>query len=129
MRLDDFMSYAEEMWGVEKTLLSQKGKEYTVSSPDKHENFKFIGHILGISPELVCLVYMMKHLLSIMNYVMIGTEVSGEPIQGRINDARNYLLLLGSLICENRKEQDYGSRKNTERQRESFDTSQNCNCS
>ena len=37
---------------------------------------------------------------SIRNYVLTGTEVSEEPIVTRIQDARNYLLLLGGIIEE-----------------------------
>jgi hypothetical protein len=39
---------------------------------------------------------------SIRNYVLTGSEVSEEPITGRIQDARNYLLLLGGIIEEER---------------------------
>jgi hypothetical protein len=37
---------------------------------------------------------------SIRNYVLSGVEASDEPIMGRIQDARNYLLLLGGIISE-----------------------------
>ena len=40
---------------------------------------------------------------SIRNYVLTGTEVSEEDIMSRIQDARNYLLLLGGIIEEKRK--------------------------
>jgi len=46
------------------------------------------------------LIYLLKHMDSIRNYVLHGKEASDEPIMGRIMDARNYLLLLGGIIYE-----------------------------
>ena len=42
---------------------------------------------------------------SIRNYVLTGSEVSEEPITGRIQDARNYLLLLGGIIYEKQRKE------------------------
>jgi hypothetical protein len=39
---------------------------------------------------------------SIRNYTLHGIEASDESIEGRIMDARNYLLLLGGIIKENK---------------------------
>lgn len=100
MKLADFMAYAETAWEEERQLLEAKGREYTMSSPDKHENFKQIAAMLGITPEQACAAYLLKHIFSIVNYVKIGKTCSNEPIQGRIHDARNYLLLLGSLLID-----------------------------
>jgi hypothetical protein len=41
---------------------------------------------------------------SIRNYIHTGKESSEETIMGRIQDARNYLLLLGGIIQENNSE-------------------------
>ena len=77
---------------------SKGGKEYTVSSingdEDKLKNFKSIGERLGLSASMVCMVYLLKHIDSIRNYVLEGKEFSDEPIEGRIHDARNYFLLI-----------------------------------
>ena len=37
---------------------------------------------------------------SLRNYVIKGIESSNEPIEGRLHDIRNYILLLGALIKE-----------------------------
>ena len=77
-------------------------EEYTVSSingnEDKLKNFKSIGERLGLSASMVCMVYLLKHVDSIRNYVLEGKEFSDEPIEGRMHDARNYFLLLGAII-------------------------------
>lgn len=80
-----------------------KGEEYTVSNEDKFKNFKSVGERMSLKAEEVCLIYLLKHMDSIRNYVLTGSEVSEEPIEGRIQDARNYLLLLGGILVENKK--------------------------
>jgi hypothetical protein len=101
MKVNDFIKWAEEMQFQENKIMLDKGKEYTVSDDDKFKNFKSIGDRLGLEAEKIALVYLLKHMDSIRNYVLNGTESSDESIMGRIHDARNYLLLLGGIIKEN----------------------------
>ena len=101
MLVSDFIKWAESMQAEENRLMLVKGEEYTVSDEDKFKNFKSIAERMDISPEKVALVYLLKHMDSIRNYVLHGKESSEEPIMGRIQDARNYLLLLGGIIHEN----------------------------
>ena len=103
MTVDDFIKWAEVMQEEENKLMLAKGEEYTVSDSDKFKNFKSIGERMGLPPEMIALVYLLKHMDSIRNYVLHGKESSNEPIRGRIQDARNYLLLLGGIIEENKK--------------------------
>ena len=60
---------------------------------------------LHTTPEVVAMIYLLKHIDSIRNYVLHGKEASDEPIFGRIMDARNYLALLGGLIRERKQEE------------------------
>ncbi|MBT7900293.1 MAG: hypothetical protein HN601_05025 [Candidatus Marinimicrobia bacterium] len=100
MLVDDFVKWAKAIQDEENTIMLQKGKEYTISHEDKFQNFKSIGKRLKLKPEMIAIVYLLKHIDSICNYVITGAESSNEPIRGRIQDARNYLLLLGGLITE-----------------------------
>lgn len=100
MKVKDFFKWADLMQKEESRLMKVKGEEYTVSDSDKFKNFKSIGERMNIPAEQVCLIYLLKHMDSIRNYVLTGSEVSEEPITGRIQDARNYLLLLGGIIEE-----------------------------
>lgn len=100
MIVSDFLKWAEEMYKEEMTLMVDKGTEYTVSDTDKFKNFKSIAERLHVTPEIVAMIYLLKHMDSIRNYVLTGTESSTEPIKGRIQDARNYLLLLGGILHE-----------------------------
>ena len=100
MKVSDFMRWATSMQEEENRLMLVKGEEYTVSDEDKFKNFKSIGERMDLKAEHVALIYLLKHMDSIRNYVLNGKEVSEEPIIGRIQDARNYLLLLGGIIAE-----------------------------
>ena len=100
MLVKDFFKWAEKEFKTEMHLMNAKGKEYTISNEDKLRNFKFIGERLNLKPETVCMVYLLKHIDSITNYVIQGVESSNEPIEGRIHDVRNYFLLLHALIKE-----------------------------
>ena len=104
MKVPDFIKWAESMQKEENRLMLVKGKEYTVSDEDKFKNFKSIGERIDLKAEVVALVYLLKHMDSIRNYVLHGRESSDEDIMGRIHDARNYLLLLGGIIEERRNE-------------------------
>ena len=100
MKVSDFMRWAKSMQEEENRLMLVKGEEYTVSDEDKFKNFKSIGDRMGLNAEQVALIYLLKHMDSIRNFVLNGKEASEEPITGRIQDARNYLLLLGGIIAE-----------------------------
>ncbi len=46
------------------------------------------------------MIYLLKHMDSIRNYVLTGKEFCDESISGRIRDARNYLMLLHAIILD-----------------------------
>lgn len=101
MELSKFFEYAEEQWNIEKKLLGDKGEEYTMSSSDKLENFKQVASLLDrVEPKEVIMTYMLKHIFSIINFVNTGKTKSSESVFGRIQDARNYLLLLSARLKE-----------------------------
>ena len=100
MKVKDFISWAENMQMEEHHIMLTKGEEYTVSNTDKFENFKSIAARTNTTASHVCLIYLLKHMDSIRNYTLTGKESSNESITGRIQDARNYLLLLGGIFAE-----------------------------
>jgi len=103
MLVKDFFKWANETTKTELELMQKKGIEYTVSNSDKLANFKSIGKRLNMPPELVVMVYFLKHVDSLTNYVLHGTEASDEPIEGRLMDIRNYALLMGAVIKEKKE--------------------------
>ena len=78
-------------------LTRTKGREYA-NSDDQLANFKRLGEQLGLSPEKVIMVYLTKHLDSINSYVRNPEQDLSEPIDGRIDDAILYLILLKASI-------------------------------
>ena len=102
MKVKDFFKWADEEFKIEMELMRVKGEEYTIRNEDKLKNFKSISDRLETTPSEVAMVYLLKHMDSIRNYVLNGVEASDESISGRIRDARNYLMLLHAIILESK---------------------------
>lgn len=81
-------------------VTDSKGPEYSRGEVDVNSNFKRTAEATGIDPLQVCYIFMAKHLDSIANYIKNRPSNLSEPIEGRIGDAINYLLILASLIKE-----------------------------
>lgn len=81
----------------ENNILFTKGTEYALSQTDRLAFFREYSEKLGVDSKMVCAIFLMKHINSILNYVKTGKE-STEGIKGRIMDARNYLLFMEALI-------------------------------
>lgn len=101
MNFDVFSKLVDNLSTEEQDILRRKGEEYRCGNPDVLANFKRQAQLLDIPPEKIWAVYFLKHIDAIINYVRSGRIVSDEPIQGRIADARNYLLLGHALFTEN----------------------------
>ena len=102
MTVKDFFKWADKEYATEMELMRVKGEEYTVSDEDKLKNFKSIADRLSVDTSVVAMVYLLKHMDSIRNYVLNGVEASDESISGRIRDARNYLMLLHAILLESK---------------------------
>lgn len=96
----DFKAVVEEC----NRLLTVKGHDYTQGASaagcgdrERLKNFYRNGERLGLPPTKVLAVYLAKHLDAIETFLKHG-DVESEPIEGRICDAINYLLLLAKLV-------------------------------
>lgn len=96
-----------QLEGEEGNILFSKGTEYIVSNDDRLNFFYEYANKLGADPKMVCAIFLMKHINSILNYVKTGKD-SIEGIKGRIMDARNYLLFMEALIEENKDMEKIG---------------------
>jgi uncharacterized protein (DUF849 family) len=94
----DFLQLIDSTAEQLQRLTATKGAEYA-NSENQLANFKRLGKRLGLKPEAVILVYLTKHLDAIDSYVRTG-RVHSEPIEGRIDDAILYLILLKASIRE-----------------------------
>jgi hypothetical protein len=103
MKQEEFLLILENTLEELRKLTITKGREYA-NDGDHLANFKRLGKTLGLPPEAVTLVFLTKHLDSISSYIrsLTGKDpyTSSEPIQGRIDDAILYLILLKSVIKE-----------------------------
>jgi hypothetical protein len=81
-------------------VLTNKGRDYAVGSTDRLHNFKTAAEFLGLRPIQTWSVYAYKHMAAIFAYVKNGGQHESEPIEGRIVDLINYLLLLYKMVKE-----------------------------
>ena len=79
-------------------VLATKGRDYT-QGEGRLKNFYRNGARLGIPARQVLGIYLNKHLDAIETFIKRG-QVESEPIEGRIVDAINYLLLLAKMVRE-----------------------------
>ena len=107
MENNDFIERAEGLFQYCVETMETKGLEYMAGDNDRFSNFKRIARKYNVPTELVCAIYLEKHLDSIANFIRLkcsGNKAKDikltEPISGRITDAINYLALLEGIINE-----------------------------
>ncbi len=84
-------------------ILKVKGDDYTVGrgDADRLHNFRTAAEFLGLSMEEVWAVYAYKHMSAIFAFIKGKTE--SEPIEERIADVVNYMLLLARIVAEGKR--------------------------
>jgi len=97
----DFYELMDKTFSEALAIAKAKGEDYTKGSNDALANFKEAGDMLGVDPLKICLIFANKHYAAITNYVKTGGKSESEPIDMRIKDMINYLVLLLALIKEN----------------------------
>lgn len=108
MLIDGFEELHNKMTVREAKTLDFKRVEYARGDEDTLVNFKQTADFLGIRPEEVCLIYLMKHIQSVSLAVQRDVipkfewqDADGhEGLAQRFTDARNFLVLLAALIQE-----------------------------
>lgn len=83
-------------------MTATKGEEYS-RDDDQLANFKRQSAELDIDDTKILAIYLNKHLDAIKSFIKNGREFS-EPIEGRIDDAILYLILLKALISDRRNQ-------------------------
>lgn len=100
MKRTTFIALLNQTHATMAGLTNTKGQEYSRSDDDQLANFKRLAEDVGISPEAVCLVYLTKHLDSIKHHIKHPFKALSEPIEGRIDDAILYLILMKGLFYD-----------------------------
>lgn len=102
MTNDDFQnSIVTPMVADVKTIFATKGEDYA-GEGDRLSNFKRIGLRLAMSPKMVCLVYIMKHLDALITDASTG-QVKGEPVSDKLKDIVAYAMLYAGLDKEEKE--------------------------
>ena len=106
MKTDDFIIARLTLENKCRDVLVDRGPQYAgPDDGDRLANFKLIAGLLGnfhvnpADPKTVLVVYMLKHIFSVLSYLG-GTPEGQEKIEGRLVDIRNYVDLLYALLQE-----------------------------
>lgn len=97
-----FITHVKERQEQKIALLQAKGAAYS-GADDCFANFKRNAEKLGLSKYQIWAVYCGKHLDSIFNSIKNDPNHpvdKSEGLQGRIDDAINYLELLSGMLSE-----------------------------
>jgi hypothetical protein len=124
MDAEERLEVLRDFTALEERTLETKGAEYA-SEEDTLSNFKMIANLLNramplqvkcphcdeevgflITPQHVLAIYLMKHILSILDYAGRGRVLS-ESIKERVLDIRVYAML---LYCLEQGARDGGER-------------------
>ena len=116
MNKSEFEKDIESVFEQCKKILVQKGREYQCTKEDGcnvFANFERLADDIGLNRESILWVYFSKHRDSIATFIRDleknklsieeQEENLSEPINGRIIDAINYLLIINSMINSKRK--------------------------
>jgi hypothetical protein len=87
-------------------VMGTKGVEYSRGEEDANSNFRRTALAMGVTPEQVNRIFGKKHEDAIDYAVKTDNFEGSEPIEERIGDAINYLLILASLIEQRRRAAD-----------------------
>jgi hypothetical protein len=98
----EFYDLMENTFNSAKLIAKAKGEDYTKGSADALFNFKEAGKAIDLDPKKALYIFMNKHYNAIVNYIKTNGQSESEPIDERIKDMINYLVLLRGLIIEER---------------------------
>ena len=84
-------------------ILKVKGADYTIGTGDRLHNFKTVAEFTGMTPEQTLGVYLYKHISAIFAFIKKGGATESEPIEGRIADVVNYMLLFHKMVQERKR--------------------------
>ena len=101
MTNQELLEMAKKLFQKCLDTLESKGRVYS-GRVDAFRNFTGIADELGINRKTVWWVYFRKHIDAIGTYISCDYK-DPEPIEGRIVDAINYLILLYGMIEQERK--------------------------
>lgn len=106
MTLKQFAEFATKFREDMKAITDVKNVDYSLGD-DAMSNFVELGRLIGIRPEQVFAVFMMKHVTAVMRWVAAG-RVESEGLRGRFLDVANYAIL-GAALAETLATENQGT--------------------
>lgn len=98
MTKQEFAKYQDDVFNKLKELRDAGQKEYA-GGEDAFGNFNRLAESLKMDRKKILWVYLMKHMDGITSFLN-GHISQRESVEGRINDAVIYLILLRGMITE-----------------------------
>lgn len=102
MNKQDLIGEFNALKEVQLNLLMSKGNDY--SGDDRLSNFKEVGMMVGIPPEMVCRVLMGVKIAKLKQLLSGAKEVKHESIMNTVIDLNNYSFLLRCILLEEAKQ-------------------------
>ena len=99
MNYKEMKQLTEKIWQEIQKTRDAGQKEYARTDSNVFANFERTGKSLGIPPQKVLMIFLMKHFDGIISHVE-GHTSQREPVTGRIKDAIVYLMLLWGMVEE-----------------------------
>ena len=99
MKTEDFYTLIQLFLEECVETMKTKGKAYAGKDQSIFANFNRVAAKKRIPRQVVASIYMDKHLDALDSFIR-GEYGDPEPIEGRIKDVINYLLLLYGMIME-----------------------------
>jgi len=100
MTFQEFGRFQKELLDKVIAMGSSKGKEYAYSEQDRFQNFNELAKSLDLDRLKVAMIYVQKHIFSLISYVNKQKTYSNETIQDRIVDIITYMILIAGMIHE-----------------------------
>ena len=105
--------HTEDLFSECLSVLHGKGNAYS-GEEDANSNFKRNAERLGATKYQVLMIYLNKHYDGIMNAVKFNPDYpveKTEGMHGRIVDVINYLVILDSLLKEDKQWEEHPEQK------------------
>jgi hypothetical protein len=99
MTKEQYRSFRDEKF-KECAVTSNLAQGEYASEDDAFQNFKTAGEDMEVSDKKVLYIFLKKHIDGIRAYLRNPATAQREPVQGRIKDAINFLMLLWAMVEE-----------------------------
>lgn len=103
MNDNDFMKIVERRIDLIRSVLASKSAEYSVPQ-DKLHAFRMASAITGGGLPRSCVGMMVKHLVSILDFVNHDRVPTQEQAEEKIGDLINYLIILEAIFSDMRSQ-------------------------